>query len=162
MRRYIFHALTLSVIAAVHPLAVQTQLCDGRTEHRLDQEHYLGLTDRVYVYAPDINSLGGSGGWQPFSLRILISEYRAPLLVAKGFLKEGDVTALLAGRRDIRQTLLAIPGFDPKSSSKATPQPVQITVKNGERPATVTIRVARVVPVSGGTDHVILVCTPGR
>ena len=155
------HALAAAVILALSPPPFQTQLCDGKTEHRVDQEQYLGVTDRVYVYTPDINSLGKSGGWDPFSVRILVGEYRTPLLIPKGFLKERDLQALLASRRDIKQAVLAVPGFDPRRS-KATPQPVQTTVKNGERPATITIRIARVVPISGGTDHLFLVCTAGR
>ena len=157
----ILPALAATVILVLGPPAFQAQLCDGRTEHRVDQEQYLGVTDRVYVYAPDINSLGKSGGWDSFSVRILIGEYRTPLLIPKGFLKERDLQVLLASRRDIKQTVLQVPGFDPRRS-KATPPPVQATVKNGEKPGTITIRIARVVPVSGGTDHVFLVCTGGR
>ena len=40
--------------------------CDGRTEQRLDQESYVAMTDRVYVYAPDIEILGAAEGWRPF------------------------------------------------------------------------------------------------
>ena len=155
-------ALVALMLAAFAARPQAQQACDGRTELRVDQENYVALTDRVYVYAPDIASLGASGGWQPFTLRVLSSSYRKPLLLSRGFMKEKDLLALLATRRDVRQSAVAVPGFDPKKSSKAPVLTATATVPNGEKGGTITVRVSRVAPVSRGTDQVFVVCTLGR
>ena len=81
--------------------------CDGRTEHRVDQETYVGLTDRVFVYVPDIKSAGAKG-WQPFTLYVLMSDYRRPLLLDRAMLNERDFKQILASRNDIRTTAMAV------------------------------------------------------
>ncbi len=154
--------IVLTFVVAVHAMQAeaqaQAQTCDGRTDQRLDQESYVALTDRVYVYAPDIQSLGTSGGWRPFELRVLVSAYRPPLLLPKGFLKQTDLQTLLATRPDIKVSVLSVAGYDPKAGKGPSVNAV-LTANDGERPRTVTIRIARVVPVSNGTDHLFLVCT---
>jgi hypothetical protein len=149
----------LTFVVAVHAVQAQAQSCDGRAEQRLDQESYVALTDRVYVYAPDIESLGTSGGWRRFELRVLVGTYRAPLLLPKGFLKQNDLQTLLTTRPDIKVSMLSVAGHDPKAGKGPSVNAV-LTVNDGERQRTITIRATRVVPVSNGTDHIFLVCTP--
>jgi len=142
----------------VSAMRADAQTCDGRTELRIDQENYLALTDRVYVYVPDIASLGSSGGWQAFNVRLLSSRYRKPLLLSRAFLKEKDLQSVLSSRRDIRQATIAVPGFDPRKSR--TPDlGVPAALPNGEKPGSITVRVSRIVPVSRGTDHLFVVCS---
>jgi hypothetical protein len=78
-------ALVTGILVVAFGARAYGQACDGRTEQRLDQENYLALTDRVYVYAPDISSAGG--GWQSFNLRILSGMYRKPMLLAKAYMR---------------------------------------------------------------------------
>src|SRR5215207_4138045 len=158
MRHQTLALLIVVGLNAVRPQGVHAQTCDGRTEFRLDQENYLAVTDRVYVYAPDINSLGKTGGWQPFNVNVLVGTYRKPFLLPKALLKENDLKGLLARRQDITASVLTVAGSGQASSGKA-PQASPVSVKDGERPVTITIRVTRVVPVSGGTDHLFLTCT---
>jgi hypothetical protein len=148
--------LTVSIAARV-----QAQSCDGRTEQRVDQENYLALNDRVYVYVPDINSLGSSGGWQSFTVRVLSGIYRKPLLLARAYMKENDLQSLLSTRRDIRQTPITVLGFDPRKGGRPAIN-ASATVKDGERAGTITVRVTRVVPVSKGVDHLFVVCSTGK
>ena len=156
------YRIVLTFVVAVHAMQAeaqaQAQTCDGRTEQRLDQESYVAMTDRVYVYAPDIEALGAAGGWRPFQLRVLVSAYRAPLLLPKGFLKQSDLQTLLATRPDIKVSTLSVAGYDPKAGKGPSINAV-LTANDGERPRTLTIRVSRVVPGSNGTDHLFLVCT---
>jgi hypothetical protein len=42
------------------------------------------------------------------TLRVLVGEYRRPFLLRRAFLKESDLKALLAGRRDIKETVLSV------------------------------------------------------
>ncbi len=159
MKAHTFFGLASAALIAIHPLGVQAQTCDGKTERRLDQEHYLALTDRVYAHAPDINSFGQSGGWQAFNLNVLVGTYRKPFLLPSALLKESDLKALLARRPDITTSVLKVSGADRNAAAKAGPQAAAITVKDGEKPVSITVRVTRVVPVSGGTDHLFLTCT---
>ena len=138
----------------------QAQTCDGRTEQRLEGESYIALTDRVYVYAPDVQSRGTSGGWQPFVLRVLVSPYRAPLLLPRGLLKAADLQTLLSSRPDIKVSTLSVPGHDP-AAGKGPSLEATVSVSDGERPGRITIRAARVVPSSSGADHLFVVCTAG-
>jgi hypothetical protein len=154
LARFVF-----TLLLAISAEQVQAQVCDGRTEQRLDQESYLSLTDRVYVHAPAIESLGASGGWRPFELRILVGTYRPPLLLPRGVFKPSDLQKLLTTRPDIKVSGLAIAGHDPGAGSPSVN--AMLTVGDGERPRKITVRATRVVPVSSGTNHMFLVCTPG-
>ncbi len=147
---------TLLLGAPVARADAQAPSCDGRTEVRVDQETYFALTDRVYMYVPDIDS--SAGGWQAFTVRVLSTRYRKPMLLTKGFMKEKDVVRLLSTRSDMRTTPLAVPAHDPRRSSKAPALTASASVPNGEKTGTVTVRVSRVVPVSVGTDHIFIVC----
>jgi hypothetical protein len=151
--------VVFTLILAVSAERVQAQACDGRTEQRLDQESYLSLTDRVYVHAPVIENSGTANGWRPFELRILVGTYRPPLLLPRGVLKPGDLQKLLTTRPDIKVSGLPIPGYDPRGGGSPAVN-AALTVGDGERPRKITVRAARVVPVSGGTSHMFLVCTP--
>jgi hypothetical protein len=153
-------AASLVVGAFAAPAGAQTQ-CDGRSEQRVDQENYLALSDRVYIYVPDISSTGSSGGWQSFNVRVLSGTYRKPLLLTKAFMKENDLQSLLSTRRDIRQSILSVPAYDPRRGAKPA-LTASAAVRNGERPGTITVRVTRVVPVSGGVDHLFIVCSTGN
>lgn len=148
----------LTFVVAVLAVQAEAQTCDGRTEQRLDQESYVALTDRVYVYAPDIDSLSISGGWRQFDLHVLVGTFRTPFLLPKGFLKQGDLQTLLASRRDIKVSTLSVAAYDPKAGKGPSVNAV-LPVNDGERQRTISIRVTRVVPVSKGTDHIFLVCT---
>jgi hypothetical protein len=148
------------LLVATTGAPLQAQTCDGRREQRVDQETYLALTDRVYVYAPDISS-SSNGGWAAVRLRVLAATYRKPMLLARAFMKEKDLQSLVKGRRDIRVVDLPVPAFDPRGArTPGLGSPV--TIKDGERAGNITVRVTRVVPVSKGTDHLFVVCTPGR
>lgn len=151
-----FGTLALALALAGPPAAIQGQTCDGRTEQRLEQESYIALTDRVYVHAPDVPATS-SGGWQPFDLRVLVGSYRAPLLLPRGLLKPADLATLLSSRPDIKVMSLSIPGHD--GAGRGPSLQAAVTVPDGERPRKITIRATRVVAVSGGTDHLFLVCT---
>lgn len=160
MTARILGTLVLTAALAGHLAARQGQTCDGRSEQRLDQESYISLTDRVYVYAPDVQSLGASGGWQPFDLRVLVGSYRAPLLLPRGLLKGADLQTLLGSRPDIKVSTLSVAGYDPRAGKGPSFDAV-VTVPDGERPRRITIKASRVVPSSNGTDHLFLVCTAG-
>jgi hypothetical protein len=149
--------LGLVMALAVQVAATPPQTCDGRTEQRLDQESYISLTDRVYVYAPDVQSTGGGRGWQRFDLRVLVATYRAPLLLPRGLLKPGDLQKLLSTRPDIKVTTLAVPGHD--TGAGKNPSFDSVAVADGERPRRITIRPTRVVPASSGPTHLFLVCS---
>jgi hypothetical protein len=154
IRRNLMGCVALLAASAL-PGHGQTSVCDGKTERRLNQEYYLGLTDRVYVHAPDISSTG-SGGWQAFSLRVLTGTYRKPFLVASALLKEKDLETFLRSRRDLSQTFIAVPA---SNALKGAANLGFATVRDGERTALVTIRVTQVVPVNGGVDHAYLICS---
>jgi hypothetical protein len=140
--------------------SAQSQTCDGRTERRLDQEYYLALTDRVYVYVPDIPSTGSSG-WQAFRLLILTGNYRKPFLLQSAPLKERDFATFLRSRSDLRQAFISIPAGTVRLAT-GTATLGSARVQDGERTGNVTIRVTRVVPMRGGTDNLFLICSVSR
>lgn len=115
------------------------------SQRRVDQETYTALTDQVYLYAPNIDK--SDGGWKPFTVRALVGQYRPPLLLAKGFMKEADLIKLLSGRRDVAQYAMAVSPYNPKASTQPPTQSPPVSFKVGS--ATITARVVSVNPAAG-------------
>jgi hypothetical protein len=153
--------LAAAIAFAAISVRAQTSSCDGRTDQRVAQETYLALTDRVYVYVPDIRSRGATGGWEAFTVRLFSGMYRKPLLLSKAYLKERDLDSLLSTRRDIKTVPLGVPAFDAKSG-KAPALTNSASIANGERGGAITVRVTRVFPASGGTDSLTIVCSTAK
>jgi hypothetical protein len=118
---------------------------------RIEQRTYREFDEKLFVYVGDIRS--SSGGWAPFTVRVLVGSYRRPFLASSGVLMEAGLDQLLSQRRDIKQERLVVPAFDPgRSRTKDFGKPLVVRVDD----RSVTIRVANVVPVSGGSDHVFI------
>ena len=145
--------IVLSVVL-VAIVSGQPQKCQPLPQQVVDQETYLGLSDRTYVYVPRIES-AGTTGWKPFTIRVLVGSFRRPFLLPKAFMKEADLLKLMSSRSDIRQSSLNVPGSDPKKAATSSPN-VSVTVPDGNTPSRLTIRVARVVSGGYGARSVAL------
>lgn len=131
---------TLALLGALNA-PVLAQKC---SQSRIDQESYVALSDLVYGYVPKIDK--SSGGWKSFTVRVLAGQYRRPLLLSRGLMKESDLNKLLSSRRDISQVALPVPAHNPKSGTKpASLAPVSF--KTGR--STATARVVNVELASG-------------
>lgn len=117
------------------------------------------LTDRVYVWAPDVNSTG-STGWEPFEVRVIIGRYRKPLLLRSSLLRESDLVKALSGQRDVETVKFKVQG---SRTGRGGSSLGELTVRNGERSDSITIRITKVVPVRGRSgDHLYLSCSMAR
>jgi len=137
------HTAVVAVILLLSATAADAQGCQGRKELWIPQESYLALTDRVYAYAGPIQRQGQSG-WRPFTVQVLVGQYRRPFLLPKGLLREADVNKLLAQRSDVTRIPLRVAGHDPAGGKKPSFPAVDVT--GAGRP--LTVRVFRVQPSS--------------
>jgi hypothetical protein len=104
---------------------------------RVDQETYVSVSERVYVYVPMID--GTSRTSNSFTMRVLIGHYGRPFLLRQGFMRESDVDKLLAEHRDIRQYTLRVSGYSRQPAGSASSVP-----KSYDVDGTLTIRVLAV------------------
>jgi hypothetical protein len=144
--------LTTTLVAVATSASAQMARCSNV---RVDQEHYQSLSKLMYVYVPNIDKK--SGGWESFTIRLLVAANRSPMILPQGFLREKDLDKLLSSRPDITQYSLPLAKFDPKRTpgQPALGQPVKIP----DGASSVTVRVTRVDPAAGvslGSDHVFL------
>jgi hypothetical protein len=142
-------------VALASAASGQAKKCQPVPQQTADQETYAGLTDRVYVYVPRIES-AGAGGWKPFTLRILVGSFRRPFLLPKGFMKEADLLKLLSGRPDIKQFFLNVPGSDPRQQGPPPSLTASATVPDGNTSSKLTVRASRVVAAKYGSYSVVL------
>jgi hypothetical protein len=135
----------------------QDQKCQPGPPQTVSEETYQGLSDRTYLYVPKIESAGAAGTWKPFTIRVLVGTFRRPFLLPKAFMNEADLQKLLAGRPDIKQTPVKVPGSDPKGAG-TSPLNVSVTVNDGNTPGKLTIRVSRVNASAYSSSVVFEVC----
>ena len=151
-----------------HLLFAATLLLSGVTpaaaQHcstlRVDQESYGAVSELVYIYVPNVDK--SAGGWNSFTVRVLVGEYRRPLLLKQGFMREADVNKLLSEHREITQYPLQVAGYIPKGApgTKPPPSPPVGFKSDGQ---SITIKVVRVVLAAGvslNSDHVLLEVCP--
>jgi hypothetical protein len=128
-----------------------------RTE-RIDQETYLALNPLVYAYAPNIDK--SLGGWKPFIIQILVGQYRSPLLLKKGFMREGDLNKAVSGDPDVKVYQLKMAGYDPRQGKAQPAAPMKITYGKNQSMTIGVKSVELAKAVSLGSDHVVLdVCS---
>jgi len=138
-----FAALLLATVFSSHVLSLGPIRVDQKTYNRIDDQRFKGL---AYVYVGDIESDSRSPGFKPFALHVLVGSYRAPLLGSKGFLQgKEDLERALQNRRDVwrKQFLISRPSGETQTFTPPGMPPFKL-------------RVQKVVPVKGGTDHVLI------
>lgn len=147
-------AATLSMLVAVTPAAGACHNVD------INQQRYLSLTPLVYAYVPDINKQ--AGGWKPFTVRVLVGQYRSPMLLREGVMVPSDLNKLLRQRTDIVPYDISIPAYFPRSSQGRAPDLGKQVFFNSGR-TSMTVRVVQVIPApyfSFGSDRVRLEVCP--
>lgn len=129
--------------------------CPPNAPIRVDQETYQRIGDKTFVYVEDINS-NGTDGWSPFRVLVVSGLYRDPFVLAKGFMRRGDVDTLFKGRADVVQQPIAVPGYDPKKTKGTPTFGPTVDVKTAK--GVMKVRVTGVRPVRGfrSVDYLFL------
>lgn len=145
MARLLRLAAAAVLVLAVGPPPAAAQ-CPPNPPTRVDQETYLRIADKTFVYVDDINS-NGTDGWSPFRVLVVTGLYRDPFVLAKGFMRRGDVEALFKGRSDVVQQTIAVPGHDAKKTKAKPTFGPTLDVKTSK--GVLKVRVTDVRPVRG-------------
>lgn len=96
----------------------------------------------VFLYVGDIESTGGSPGFKPFDLHIIVGLSWPPFTGKTGSMSSKDVERLFANRKDIWRERMQVTRLSGESKTFRAP-----------RVGMINVVIRKVVPVSGSGDH---------